>query len=47
MLGMARRVAAAVAAVLIIGTLAFALTRNVGVTVTPSSASPQTLVLTH
>ncbi len=42
---MARRIAAVVAALLIIGTMAFALTRNVGVTVTPSSATPQTVVL--
>jgi hypothetical protein len=42
---MARRVAAVVAAALIIGTLLFALTRNVGVTVTPTSATPQTVLL--
>jgi len=34
--------AAVLAAVLIIGTLVFALTRNVGVTVTPSGATPTT-----
>jgi hypothetical protein len=42
---MARRVAAVVAAVLIVGTMAFALTRNIGVTVTPTSATPPTVVL--
>ena len=43
---MARRAAAVLAAALIIGTLVFALTRNVGVTVTPpSSATPPTVVL--
>jgi hypothetical protein len=40
---LARRVAAAVAAALTVGTLA--LTRNVGLTVTPRSTTPSTVVL--
>ena len=39
-----RTVAAVVTAVLIIGTMVFALKRNV-VTLTPTTATPQTLVL--
>jgi hypothetical protein len=44
----ARRFAAMlIATVLMVGTAAFALSRSVGVTVTPSSASPDTVVLTR
>ena len=44
----AKRVAALlIATALMVGTAAFALSRSVGVTVTPPTASPQTVVLTH
>ena len=44
----ARRLAAMlVATALSVGTAAFALSRSVGVTVTPSTASPATVVLTR
>jgi hypothetical protein len=42
-----RLVAMLVATALSVGTAAFALSRSVGVTVTPSTASPATVVLTR